>query len=222
MILVLDNRDSFTFNLAQALQGLGCEVEVHRADGLSAEDALALAPERILVGPGPGGPAQARTSLDLITRAGDLPVLGVCLGHQALAHAFGGRVERSRRPLHGRVVQVEHDGAGVFCGLPSPVAFTRYNSLTVATDTLPACLEVTARSADGEVMGLRHVDRPLEGVQFHPESILSSGAGLRLLANFVRPPAERNGAAPPPPSTRATAPTTASAALRPDGPGRGA
>jgi len=184
VILVLDNRDSFTFNLVQALAALGARVEVRSARGLTAADVARLRPERVLIGPGPGRPEEATCSLETL-RALDLPMLGVCLGHQALAVAFGGRVERARELVHGRTVPVEHDGAGVFRGLPSPVRFTRYNSLSVVADGLPDCLRVTARSPDGDVMGLRHRERPLEGVQFHPES-LRSERGNELLANFLR------------------------------------
>jgi anthranilate synthase/aminodeoxychorismate synthase-like glutamine amidotransferase len=184
MLLVLDNRDSFTFNLAQALAVLGARVVVRRAADLSLREVAQLCPERVLIGPGPGRPEAAATSLAVLRQL-DLPMLGVCLGHQALALAYGGRVVRAREPVHGRVVSVEHDGRGVFRHLPSPLCGTRYNSLTVQAESLPDCLEVSARSADGEVLGLRHRQRPLEGVQFHPEAVRSE-RGLELLANFLR------------------------------------
>lgn len=185
MILVLDNRDSFTFNLVQALQVLGQAVEVRAARTSSLTAVRRARPERILIGPGPGTPAAATLSLAVVRTFVDRPVLGVCLGHQALALALGARVERSPHPLHGSTTPVHHDGRGVFAGLPEPLRAMRYNSLTVVEATVPACLEVSARDAAGEVMGLRHRERPLEGVQFHPESVLSEH-GLELLANFVR------------------------------------
>jgi len=186
VLVLLDHRDSFTYNLSQALEALGAEVRVLDARRATARDVLALAPERIVLGPGPGRPEEAHLALELLRDlAPTLPVLGVCLGHQALALAFGGRVARAPAPTHGRAVRVAHDGRGLFRDLPSPLAFTRYNSLTVEPAHLPACLEVSARAADGDLMGLRHRERPLEGVQFHPESILSE-RGSELLANFLR------------------------------------
>ncbi len=185
MILVLDNRDSFTFNLVQALYSLGAEVEVRRAGATSVREVLRLAPERVLIGPGPGRPEAAAVSLDLIgSLPADVPILGVCLGHQAIGVAFGARVERSRELVHGKAVVVQHDGRGVFRGLPSPLRQARYNSLAVLEDGFPDSLVVTARSPDGEILGLRHRERPIEGVQFHPESVLSE-RGLELLANFA-------------------------------------
>ena len=216
VLVLVDNRDSFTFNLAQALSVLGADVRTLRADTASVEDVLALRPRRIVIGPGPGRPDAARLSLELIERARDVPVLGVCLGHQALGLAFGARIGRAPELVHGRVVAVHHTGAGLFRGLPSPVSFTRYNSLTVLEDELPACLEVLARSADGDVMSLRHRERPLYGVQFHPESILSE-RGLDLLANFLSADADRRV-----PSSVATAHPAADAALRPTSTGAGA
>lgn len=182
---MLDNRDSFTWNLAMALSELGADVDVERADALTVRDVRAREPAGILIGPGPGAPDGAGCSLDVLRElGGDLPILGVCLGHQALAVAFGGSVERAERLAHGRALPVEHDGAGVFSGLPSPSWFTVYNSLVVAEDDLPACLAVTARAENDEIMGLRHRELEIEGVQFHPESVLSEN-GLALLSNFV-------------------------------------
>ena len=186
MLLVLDNRDSFTFNLVQALQERGAEVRVERATRISVDGVRDLAPERILIGPGPGGPADAGCSTAVITElSSEVPILGVCLGHQALGLAFGARIGPARELVHGRTVEVRHDGRGVFEHVPQPARFTRYNSLAVLADSVPACLEVSAVAADGDVMGLRHRDRPLEGVQFHPESILSEHAS-RLFENFLR------------------------------------
>jgi anthranilate synthase/aminodeoxychorismate synthase-like glutamine amidotransferase len=200
VLLVLDNRDSFTFNLVQAFRTLGEEVRVVRAGAARVGELLALRPDRILIGPGPGRPEDAVTSLELLDAAPHLPVLGVCLGHQCLALAHGGRVERAGRLVHGSTVPVLHAGRGLFRGLPSPAAFTRYNSLTVLEGGLPGCLEVLARSADGDVMALAHLERPHLGVQFHPESILSRH-GLALLESFLRidaPPGEPSAATAPP------------------------
>lgn len=184
-ILLVDNRDSFTWNIAMAVSELGAEVDVRRADELSTRDALALAPDAILLGPGPGAPERATLTLELLEHLrGALPMLGICLGHQALAVAFGGRSVRARTLAHGRAIAVEHDGTGLFRGLARPSWFTVYNSLVVEEASLPDCLAVTARSEDGEIMGLRHVELPLEGVQFHPESVLSE-QGLLLLANWL-------------------------------------
>jgi anthranilate synthase/aminodeoxychorismate synthase-like glutamine amidotransferase len=186
LILVLDNRDSFTFNLVQAFQRLGREVDVLRADRTDVTALLRLTPTHVVIGPGPGRPEAARTSLEAIAALPpDLPVLGVCLGHQALGLAHGARVERARKLVHGRAVAIYHDGRGVFHGLPSPLWEARYNSLAVRAEPWPPELVVSARTLDGEVQGLRHRARPLEGIQFHPESVLSEH-GLELLANFAR------------------------------------
>jgi anthranilate synthase/aminodeoxychorismate synthase-like glutamine amidotransferase len=186
VLLLLDHRDSFTYNLAQAFESLGQRVEVRAAARLSLAGVRRLRPERIVLGPGPGRPEAAALALAVIDElASDLPVLGVCLGFQVLGLAAGARIVRAREPMHGRTTSVAHDGRGVFAGLPSPLAFTRYNSLAVSARGLPDCLEVSARAADGEPMGLRHRRHPLEGVQFHPESVLSE-RGLELLANFLR------------------------------------
>jgi anthranilate synthase component 2 len=184
MILVIDNYDSFTYNLVHYLQQLGAAVEVVRNDALSATAALALAPAAILLSPGPGTPADAGICRDVIAGAADatIPLLGVCLGHQAIGEVFGGTVVRGAL-MHGKTSPIDHDGSGVFAGLPSPFVATRYHSLIVAADTVPDVLAVNARTRD-VVMGLRHVTLPIHGVQFHPESIASEH-GHALLANFL-------------------------------------
>jgi len=184
-VLLVDNYDSFTYNLYQYLGELGAEVRVLRNDELSAEAALALSPERIVISPGPGTPDQAGITLDLIRRAaGRIPVLGVCLGHQALGQAFGGEVRRAPKLMHGKTSQIHHDGRSVFARLPDPFTATRYHSLVVERDSVPESLEISAWTDDGIVMGLRHREYPLEGVQFHPESILTT-VGKDLLRNFL-------------------------------------
>ena len=184
-VLLVDNYDSFTYNLYQYLGELGAEVRVVRNDELSAEAAIALAPARIVISPGPGTPDQAGITLDLIRRAaGRIPVLGVCLGHQALGQAFGGDVRRAPKLMHGKTSQIHHDGRGVFAGLPVPFTATRYHSLVVERASVPESLEITAWTDDGIVMGLRHREHALEGVQFHPESILTT-VGKDLLRNFL-------------------------------------
>ncbi len=188
MVFVLDNYDSFTYNLVQYLGELGAEVVVRRNDELTVEEVEALKPERILLSPGPCTPGEAGILVPLIRHmAGKAPILGVCLGHQAIGEAFGGQVVRARHLMHGKTSQVEHDGKGVFKGLPSPLTCTRYHSLIVAEDSLPADLIVTARTReqDGSViMGLRHRRLPIEGVQFHPESVLTEG-GHQMIRNFL-------------------------------------
>lgn len=190
MVFVLDNYDSFTYNLVQYLGELGAEVEVHRNDELSVEEVEALKPERILLSPGPCTPSDAGILVPLIRHmAGKVPILGVCLGHQAIGEAFGGQVVRAQHLMHGKTSAIDHDGKGVFAGLQTPLTCTRYHSLIVAEDTLPADLTVTARtpSHDGKgtvIMGLRHRTLPIEGVQFHPESALTEG-GHQMIRNFL-------------------------------------
>lgn len=185
MILVLDNYDSFTYNLVQLLGELSPEIKVVRNDAVTLEDVRQMHPERLVISPGPGRPEGAGLSVELIRELGPtLPTLGVCLGHQALAAAFGGEVVRADRQLHGKVSRVYHDSSNLFQGLSNPFEATRYHSLIVREETLPAELRVTAWTSDGEIMGLRHKTLPIEGVQFHPESILT-GEGKRILANFL-------------------------------------
>src|SRR5579884_1253068 len=185
MILLVDNYDSFTYNLYQALSALGADVEVHRNDALTVNDAISMSPEGIVISPGPGTPDDAGLSVDLIRVAGEtIPILGVCLGHQCVGAAFGGRVEQAPELMHGKVSRIRHRGVGVFEGLPQPMDVVRYHSLAVGRD-VPDCLEVTAESEDGTIMGLRHRTLPIEGIQFHPESILTR-EGPALLATFVR------------------------------------
>jgi anthranilate synthase/aminodeoxychorismate synthase-like glutamine amidotransferase len=194
MVFVLDNYDSFTYNLVQYLGELGAEVVVRRNDELSVNEVEALEPERILLSPGPCTPGEAGILVPLIQRmAGKVPILGVCLGHQAIGQAFGGKVVRAHHLMHGKTSNVEHDGAGVFSGLPTPLTCTRYHSLIVEEDSLPRDLEVTARTPEANgngaaggtvIMGLRHRKFPIEGVQFHPESVLTQG-GHQMIKNFL-------------------------------------
>ena len=185
MILLLDNYDSFTYNLYQAVRSLGSRCVVVRNDKLSVKKLLALKPKRIILSPGPGRPEDAGVLLELVKKTPKtIPILGVCLGHQAIALANGGPVIRAKRLMHGKTCLVTHDGKGVFAGLPSTVIVARYHSL-VAAEPLPSNMVATARAADGSLMGLRLLDRPVEGVQFHPESV-ATPLGLRMLANFVR------------------------------------
>jgi para-aminobenzoate synthetase component 2 len=200
MLLVLDNYDSFTFNLVQYLGELAADhpitadLRVERNDALSIGQIRQLNPDAILISPGPGDPDQAGVSLEVLEQLGPtVPILGVCLGHQALAQAYGGRVVRAAELMHGRTSPVRHGGAGVFEGLPDPLTATRYHSLIAERDSLPACLEITAWLEDGTIMGLRHRQYPhLQGVQFHPESVLTQ-AGHQLLANFLRQAAAATG-----------------------------
>jgi anthranilate synthase component II len=185
MILLLDNYDSFTYNLYQYLCELGADVVVKRNDEVSVGDVAALAPRRIVISPGPCTPNEAGISVVLIRELGaTVPILGVCLGHQAIGAAYGGAVVRAPMVMHGKLSAIHHRGAGVFVGLPAPFQATRYHSLIVRRDDLPDCLEVTAWTEDGLIMGLRHRDHPVEGVQFHPESIMTE-AGKDLLRNFL-------------------------------------
>ena len=185
MILLIDNYDSFTFNLVHFLGDLGAVCDVRRNDTLSVAAALALAPEAVVISPGPRTPNEAGICVDLIRAAPpDLPILGVCLGHQAIGQAFGAMVTRAPLPMHGKTSRISHDGRGVFAGLPNPFAATRYHSLMVAEETLPPALAATAHGEDGVLMGLRHRERPIFGVQFHPESIASVG-GHEILGNFL-------------------------------------
>jgi len=191
MVFVLDNYDSFTYNLVQYLGELGAEVVVRRNDELTVEEVEALKPERILLSPGPCTPGEAGILVPLIKHmAGKTPILGVCLGHQAIGEAFGGDVVRARNLMHGKTSPVEHDGKGIFAGLPTPLTCTRYHSLIVSEKTLPEELEVTARTAESNgaggsvIMGLRHRHLAIEGVQFHPESVLTEG-GHQMIRNFL-------------------------------------
>ena len=185
MLLMIDIYDSFTYTLVQYLGELGEDVHVHRNDVVSLEQIAAWAPERIVISPGPCTPSQAGISVPLVQRfAGKIPILGVCLGHQAIGEAFGGRIVRAQRVMHGKLSAVSHAGAGVFAGLPNPLSATRYHSLAIERASLPACLEITAESEDGEIMGVRHRELAVEGVQFHPEAILTE-QGYALLRNFL-------------------------------------
>ncbi|WP_027356522.1 anthranilate synthase component II [Desulfofundulus thermocisternus] len=185
MIIMIDNYDSFVYNLVQYLQELGQEVLVFRNDQVTLEKMEDLSPSHIIISPGPCTPDEAGISLAAIKHfAGRIPILGVCLGHQAIGQAFGGRVVRAGRPMHGKTSLVYHDGSGIYRGLPNPFSAARYHSLLVERETLPDCLAITARTAQGEIMGLRHRDYPVEGVQFHPESILTP-VGKNLLKNFI-------------------------------------
>jgi anthranilate synthase/aminodeoxychorismate synthase-like glutamine amidotransferase len=185
MILLLDNYDSFTYNLAQYLGELGCEVEVHRNDKISVEEIARRQPERIVISPGPCTPQEAGISIELIQRlAGEYPILGVCLGHQALGAAYGGKIVRAAKLFHGKTSEIHHDGKGVFRKLAQPFTATRYHSLIVERKSLPKELTVTAETSDGIIMGVRHKRHKLEGVQFHPESVLTE-SGKQLLKNFL-------------------------------------
>jgi anthranilate synthase/aminodeoxychorismate synthase-like glutamine amidotransferase len=193
MVFVLDNYDSFTYNLVQYLGELGTKIEVRRNDELTVEEVEALKPERILLSPGPCTPGEAGILVELIRHmAGKVPILGVCLGHQAIGEAFGGQVVRAHHLMHGKTSPVEHDGKGVFTGLPTPLTCTRYHSLIVAEESLPSELMVTARTQEQDgtghdesiIMGLRHRSLPIEGVQFHPESVLTEG-GRQMIRNFM-------------------------------------
>ena len=185
MILMIDNYDSFTYNLVQYLGILGADVEVRRNDQVGLEEIQAMAPERLVISPGPGVPQSAGIIVPIIQRFyRQVPILGVCLGHQAVAVSFGGRVIRAARLMHGKVSEIYHDGRGVFRDVPDPFTATRYHSLAVDGKSLPASLEISANAEDGEIMGLRHRDYPVHGIQFHPESILTQ-EGMHILENFL-------------------------------------
>ena len=185
MLLVIDNFDSFTYNLVQYFGQLGVEQRVFRNNEITPEQALALKPDRVLLSPGPCSPLEAGVTLEIIKAfAGLKPVFGVCLGHQAIGHYFGGRVVRAGRLMHGKLSPILHRGTDLFCGMPSPFQATRYHSLLVERSSLPDCLEITAETAEGEIMGLRHKTLPVWGVQFHPESIATEH-GMKILENFL-------------------------------------
>ena len=185
MLLVIDNYDSFTYNLVQYFGQLGVSMKVYRNDELTPAEAMRLNPSRVLISPGPCTPSDAGVSLDIIkTFAGKKPILGVCLGHQSIGQLFGGKVIRAPRQMHGKLSPIKHTGKGVFRDMPSPFTATRYHSLLVERSSLPACLEITAESPEGEIMGLQHKQYSVHGVQFHPESIATEG-GMRILQNFL-------------------------------------
>ena len=185
-VLVIDNYDSFVYNLVQYLAQLGAEPVVHRNDGITLDEARQLAPDAVLISPGPGRPSDAGVSNELIRElGGSVPLLGVCLGHQCIAEVFGGVIVRAPEIMHGKTSMIHHEEAGVMRGLPNPFEATRYHSLVVEPESFPRELEITARTDDGVIMGLRHRDLPIEGVQFHPESVLTSG-GHQLLANWLK------------------------------------
>ncbi len=187
MIVIIDNYDSFTYNIVQTLGGLGAKMEIFRNDRIDVAGIVALQPDRLLISPGPCDPAQAGISIEAIRYfAGKIPVLGVCLGHQSIGAAFGGKVVRAGRLMHGKTSPIFHDGRGVFTDLPNPFEAMRYHSLVVERESLPDCLEVTARTDQDELMGLRHKSLIVEGVQFHPESIMTPD-GVQLLKNFIDP-----------------------------------
>jgi anthranilate synthase/aminodeoxychorismate synthase-like glutamine amidotransferase len=186
MLLVIDNYDSFTFNLVQYLGEMGVELEVHRNDQIHLDRIRALRPDRILISPGPCSPKEAGLSNEIVRTFGaSVPVLGVCLGHQCIGHVFGAEVVVNYRMMHGKVSPIRHNGRDLFDGIPNPFNATRYHSLVIQRDTLPDCLEITAESDEGEIMGVRHKSLPIWGVQFHPESILTEH-GKELLANFLK------------------------------------
>jgi anthranilate synthase/aminodeoxychorismate synthase-like glutamine amidotransferase len=185
VILIVDNYDSFTYNLVQYFGELGCALMVKRNDAVSLDEISSLRPTHVCISPGPGRPAQAGLSNDIVREfSARVPLLGVCLGHQCIGEVFGGKIVAAPRLLHGKTSQIQHNGSGVFANLPNPFAATRYHSLIVSPDSVPDCLEVTAQTSEGEIMGLSHRDFPVHGVQFHPESILTP-EGKKLLANFV-------------------------------------
>ncbi|MGI9589864.1 MAG: anthranilate synthase component II [Myxococcota bacterium] len=185
-LLMIDNYDSFTYNLVQYLGELGAEVEVHRNDAAPVEELLRGEHAGVVISPGPGEPGGAGVSLAMVEACAErgIPLLGVCLGHQSIGMAFGGRIVRARSIMHGKLSQIRHDGKGVFAGIASPLTATRYHSLVIEQESCPEELEITARTEDGEILGVRHIEKPIEGVQFHPESIMTE-AGKALLGNFL-------------------------------------
>ena len=186
MILMIDNYDSFTFNIVQYLGQMGEDVQVYRNDKITLDSIRRLKPQAIFLSPGPGSPHQAGITVDVIREFyADVPLMGICLGHQSIGFAFGGEIVRASRIMHGKISPVEHDGKTIFSGLPNPFTAGRYHSLVVRQETLPSCLEVSARTAEGEIMGLRHKDYLVEGIQFHPESVLTP-QGKRILRNFLK------------------------------------
>jgi len=186
MLLVIDNYDSFTYNLVQYFGELGADPQVKRNDAITPDEVEKMKPQKIVISPGPGRPEEAGISMELIRKfGGKIPILGVCLGHQCMGEVYGGKVVRAGRLMHGKTSPIQHDGKGVFQGLPNPFEATRYHSLIVDKNSVPSCLEVCAETAEGEIMGLRHREYPVHGVQFHPESILSK-EGKDLLANFLK------------------------------------
>jgi len=186
MILMIDNYDSFTFNIVQYLGQMGEDVQVYRNDKTTIDGIRKLQPQAIFLSPGPGSPRQAGITVDVIRAFyKTLPIMGICLGHQSIGFAFGGEVVRAQRIMHGKVSPVEHDGKTIFAGLPNPFTAGRYHSLVVRPETLPSCLEASAKTAEGEIMGLRHKDYPVEGIQFHPESVLTP-QGKRIIRNFLK------------------------------------
>lgn len=186
MILVIDNYDSFTFNLVQYIKNIGEEVTVIRNDQLTLEDISSMKPDFILISPGPGNPDTAGICLDVVKRFyNEIPILGVCLGHQIIAQAFGGVVKKATKPMHGKISSIDHDERNIFDDIPSPLEVTRYHSLVVDEETLPSCLEISAKSEDGEIMAIRHKQYKVEGVQFHPESILTE-SGQQMIRNFFK------------------------------------
>ncbi len=185
MILVIDNYDSFTYNIVQYLGEMGQEIEVYRNDKITLEEIEARKPDHLLISPGPCDPEQAGISVAAIQHfAGKVPILGVCLGHQSIGYAFGGSIVRANRLMHGKTSPIQHNNEGVFAGMPPDFTATRYHSLLIERETIPDCLEITAQTAEGEIMGVRHKTLPIEGVQFHPESVLTE-EGRRILVNFV-------------------------------------
>lgn len=202
MVIVIDNYDSFVYNLVQYLQELGQRVQVFRNDRVTLKKIEALSPTHLIISPGPCTPNEAGISLAAIRHfAGRISILGVCLGHQAIGQAFGGRVVRAKRPVHGKTSLIYHDGSGIYEGLPNPFPAARYHSLVVERETLPTCLVVTARTGQGEIMGLRHRECPVEGVQFHPESILTA-YGKEILKNFLAKGGQNLDRPPAPPADK--------------------